>query len=285
MERRGETMTFKLRYYAPIERNVPFQHKERYAEVIKILELIKSKHGIDYEVFGIRSEVISGNRYVDEKHEKEIYETHFKPRARILNKRIGAPLPKCLRSRGGRGHYYIAGVVAVLRNGLVEWFTCYESCRDRFKMYDEDLNIGFLKAVLDVGLPLLEDLCKPLEPSQKKSEAELIEKFIKSDILKGKFCLEVKVGSQVSGPFDYRKSIDLLCHGEKETWVIEAKERLNYEALGEVITYAHLYAKEHPSEEIRMGIICSELDEEILETCKFYGITVFKLNEEGFKKY
>jgi len=278
-------MTFKLRYYAPIDRTVPFRHRERYDEVLQLLQFIKSKHRIDFEVFGIKSEQISGSLYVDEKHEKEVYETHFKPRARILNKRIGARLPRCLRSRGGRGHYYITGVVAVLKNGLIEWFTCYESCKDRFESYGQDRDIGFLKFVLDLGPSVLEDLCRIPDAFEGKSETQLIDKFIKSGLLKGEFDLEAKVGKEFSGPFDYRKSIDVICHSTEGVWVIEAKKALNYEALGEVVVYASLFAKEHPTDRVMMGIICLELDREILDVCMSLGIVVFKLSGEGFEIY
>ena len=70
------------------------------------------------------------------------------PRARVLKQRIGESLRETLRSR--RGHYYIAGRIAVLENEQIEWYTCYKSC-ERFKDLDEDYEIGFLKALLNQG--------------------------------------------------------------------------------------------------------------------------------------
>lgn len=75
--------------------------------------------------------------------------------------------------------------------------------------------------------------------------------------------------------FDWRKSIDAICKTDNEVWILEAKNILDYKALGEVLTYAALYKEEYPNANVRMGIICGSIEDEILGTCKKYDITVF----------
>jgi len=75
--------------------------------------------------------------------------------------------------------------------------------------------------------------------------------------------------------FDWRKRIDAVCYAPNEDWVIEVKKKLNYEALGEVLTYATLYREQNPSKIVRAGIVCREIEEELLLACKKLGVAVF----------
>lgn len=280
---------FTLRYY------YPHYDKKVNEEIINLLNKIRELYKVDFQIIQLRTKKYKnyyGNEYVeyiDKEHEKEIYESDFKPRARILKARIGESIRYLLRSRMGRGHYYIAGTIAITKNNQIEWFTSYS---DRFKSYDENIEIGFLKAVLDKGVSLIEELCPPVEMIANY-ETSLLDKFIGSGVLKGNFKREVKVGKNIGEvkyglinyTFDYRKSIDAICYTDNEVWILEAKKKLNYEALGEVLVYSNLYKQEHPEKEIRMGIICGEIETEILEVCKVYGITVFEVGVEEVKTY
>lgn len=67
---------FKLRFYRGNTEN----QKEKNERILSLLEEIKRKHKIDYEIFDLR---ITKDGYVDETHEKEIYEKNFKPRAKV----------------------------------------------------------------------------------------------------------------------------------------------------------------------------------------------------------
>lgn len=267
--------TYKLRYY-----DSPYD-PEKKTKIIRGLSEIRERHAIAFEVFPLRVKHTDYGQYVDEDHEKEVYEAQFKPRAKIIKRRIGTSLPRALRSRGGRGHYYLAGVIATVKNDLIEWLTCYESCK-QFENYGaEDSALNFLMALTEKGPELMERLCPELGPEEMRTEGKILQDFIGSGTLKGSYELEVRIGSRVHKgeeyTLDYRKSIDAVCHSESEDWVLEVKMDLNYEALGEVLTYSNLYAKQHPDTKVRMGIVCLEKDEEIAETCEKYGVTVFRL--------
>jgi len=180
---------YKLRYYLSQTKS----QKEKNGLVLQLLELIKERHGLDHETFPLRLEQFSdGSLYTDEAYEREIYEKHFRPRAKILSQRMGISLPSGLRSRQGRGHYYLAGTLAILENDQIGWYTCWDSTQEFETYCQDDGAIGFLRAVLKEGDNLLEKLCSKIISSPHDA---LIDGFIRSGIFKGRFEREVKVGS------------------------------------------------------------------------------------------
>lgn len=81
------------------------------------------------------------------------------------------------------------------------------------------------------------------------------------------------------------KSIDLVFEKEDEIWLIEAKKKLNYEALGQILTYQklyHLYLRS--SKNVKLGIVCEETDPDIEAVCKEHNIYVFVLKEAKGKQ-
>jgi hypothetical protein len=61
-------------------------------------------------------------------------------------------------------------------------------------------------------------------------------------------------------------------------WVIEIKESLNYEAIGQVLIYKDLLEEDYPwLGSLNMGIACLYGDERLEPTCEKYGIRIFKL--------
>jgi len=102
-----------LRYYCKDEGN----------KVIRdLLEEVKNKLDISYEIVG-------GPH--NELKDREIYDRDFKLRATLLKKRTGKSIRE-LRSRSG--HYFVSvpGTIAVIRNGLVEWWTLGDDCITTF---------------------------------------------------------------------------------------------------------------------------------------------------------
>jgi hypothetical protein len=95
-----------------------------------LLEEIKGKSGIQYEIIG--------GPHI-ELRDKEVYERDFKPRSKLLRRRTGRSIRE-MRSKSG--HYFVSvpGTIALIKNGLVEWWT----------LGNEDI-IAFLKEVLKEG--------------------------------------------------------------------------------------------------------------------------------------
>src|SRR6266487_5812963 len=98
-----------LRYYC----------KGRAEEDIRVLLAeVKAEHTVAHEILDL-----SSHGEYDEDKEKEIYERDFKPRARVLKKRIGQSITS-LRSRKA-GHYFVSipGTIAIVSDSSVEWYT------------------------------------------------------------------------------------------------------------------------------------------------------------------
>lgn len=88
---------------------------------------------------------------------------------------------------------------------------------------------------------------------------------------------EVEVGEGITVYNKYgeptitgRYRIDIVWKTGTETYVIEVKERLTSEAIGQAITYKELYKKEHPDENVKSGIVCGTADRELLEMARKY---------------
>lgn len=109
------------------------------------------------------------------------------------------------------------------------------------------------------------------------NERNLLEKLIKEKLGKGKAEFEMRVGG---------KSIDLVFEKEDEIWIIEAKKALNFEALGQVLTYEELYKQQFlPCKNINLAIVYEEGDPDIEQACQSKGVKVFISKEtEGLPK-
>lgn len=109
-------------------------------EILRLLQGIKEKHRITYEILDLRGQ----------EKEKEVYERDFKPRAKILKERTGKSIRKNLRGGKGKKRYYVSnpGTIAIVRNTQVEWWA-----------YTIDEIKGFLDEVLLQGQTFLEKLC------------------------------------------------------------------------------------------------------------------------------
>jgi hypothetical protein len=247
---------------------------------VRLLDEIDHRHRVPYEIKELsrRAGIQPGTWIVDDAEEKEVYERDFRPRAAILRYRTGESVRKLLRSKSGG--YFVAGTVTITQNGQVEWLASHSTA---FPRHDRDPTIGFLKALLEDGPPLLERLTPPVPKGVP--ELKILDAFIASRPLDGEYRREVRVGPRrfetPNGVMDWRKSIDLVCTNSRETWILEAKTALNYEALGEVLTYDALYVLEHPDEEVKLGIICGAVDEDILEACKTHRIAVFQVGNNA----
>jgi len=261
---------FQLRYYEP------YYSMEVHNSIVSLLAEVKARHNIPHEIVQLshRKDEQSGNYAADQAHQREIYRRDFVPRKNALRQRTGEPLRKLLRSKSG--NYYVAGTVAITRNGQVEWFANYST---PFGNYDKIPALGFLRAVLDKGPSLLGELCPEVE--RENPELRILDTFVNSGVLKGRMAREVKIGRRIfeveGATFDWRKSIDLLYETDPEVWILEGKPKLNYEAFGEALTYATLYSEEHAEKIVRPGIVCGMVEDEILLACVRYGVTVFEV--------
>lgn len=189
---------FKLCYFSP-------HYKKEIHEQIIQLRKIKETHDIGYDIVNImKNSQFGQNFHPDERHEKEIYETFFKPRARILNQRIGESIRKELRSNSGS--YFITGVIAVTKNDKVEWYTHYT---DKYKEFDAESVLRFLKSLSVNGNNMLDKIITT-SLSMNKYESIILDNFISSGHLSGSFEREIRVGRRIfeTGPDWKRATFD-----------------------------------------------------------------------------
>jgi hypothetical protein len=109
------------------------------------------------------------------------------------------------------------------------------------------------------------------------NEKELLDKLVESGQLgEGKAEFEVNVSENL-----HPKYVDMIYETENEIWLIEAKDKLNYEAIGQILTYQQSYSnKYNPNKKIKLGIVCNKSKENLERTCKEEGIKVFLLEKE-----
>lgn len=106
-------------------------------------------------------------------------------------------------------------------------------------------------------------------------EKKLLDELIEKGLLgKGEAKFEVNVGMKEP------KYIDLVYEKDDETWLIEAKNILNYKALGQVLSYKGLYLqKVFSPKSVKLGIVCEKSDPDIEQACKKQGIKIFVLGK------
>lgn len=82
--------------------------------------------------------------------------------------------------------------------------------------------------------------------------------------------VEKKVAAGVS-----RKRIDVVCLVDSDFWVVEVKPYASMLAVGQVISYARLFAKEYlRSGRVMPVIVCDNKDEDLLDGFGELGILV-----------
>jgi len=242
-------------------------------EIRDLLSKIKEKLGISFELFEF-----------SEKQVDKIYKEHFISRARTLKRTIRESVARALRSRRGRGYIYLHNTIALVKNDQVIWFNYglgrYHEEYEVWKRYDKEnpSTIGFLKACLhEPGyLRKIVEYAEAMEKSCSKHEL-LVKKFIEKTKGEGKIIREVEVGKGYTVRDAYgnvktfgKYRIDIVWKKKNETYVIEVKEELTPEALGQTIIYKELYQKEHPKENVKTGIVCEKAADEIINIAKRY---------------
>lgn len=271
-------ISFWLRYYAP-----SFD-KQIDEEIKRVLAEIERAWDLRHEILELRlvPSKLNGQPFPDSAHEEEIYKRDFLPRKNVLKARTGTSLRDQLRSNSGR--FNLAGTLAIVSQSGIEWLCPPYGRESEFGM-DSDSRLDFLKAVRERGPELLRQLCPPVTKSQP--EADLIDLFLSHRVLDGEVRREVPIGGHrfptEFGIFDWRKQIDLVIETPDGVWVIEAKPRLNCEALGQVLLYGDLYETEHSEKPVKLAIVCYELDAEVLSSCHKRCIAVFQVEEEDVR--
>jgi len=258
-------------------------------EVEELLNSIKCKFDIPYKI-----QLRSNSIYVDKYPELNI----------VTQLEIGDMIKKFAKNLVARGKeqkilikeiYEIkAFTLIILQNGKIEWY---------IMGYDEI--IKFLNFVYKEGSSYIINFLKRLasEPKiypgiykiRKTKELEIIFKLTMSGKLgEGRELLEVPVGKKRSyGRKNFKisfkkkglKRIDLVYETKDAYWLIEAKRKLNWDAVGQILCKKIMFEEDYniktqerlsgKKKEIRIGICCEKTDETIEQCCMLLGIEVF----------
>jgi hypothetical protein len=253
------------------------EEKERSEETLKLLQAIKQKYGINFEEI---------KKFDDE----EIYNDVFLKNRNKLSKNTGISIRR-LRSRGGRGTAHVDGVICVFEKENPIYFA------PSLKRNE------FLKGILENGPAYIEQKVKENRSKEIKKEKELIEDFLhkakdfgftgtlEENVGIGGETLEIKSKekSEKYQKFAKRfysisqKEIDILHEKPDGSCdIIEVKDKLNWEAIGQVIGYRILLAKERniSKEKIGMCVVCRWADEALKKVCEELNIRVITISEE-----
>lgn len=123
-----------------------------------------------------------------------------------------------------------------------------------------------------------------------REDTEIWTKFLASGFVEiREVWYDVRVGSSVlvegvHSDLDHRiadgltrKRIDVVARVDSAVWVVEVKPRANMYAVGQVVTYARLFAQEYavPGEIIPV-IVCDEYDVDLVDEFDEFGVLVLK---------
>jgi hypothetical protein len=127
-------------------------------------------------------------------------------------------------------------------------------------------------------------------------EASILFDFVDKDILSGEYYTRVPIcnnhirmdvvcikGSKINIPIStYGKLEELKRYLNTlrgiMAWVLEIKEQLNFEALGQIIVDKHYFSREYPNISVEVyGILCRSNDKVLETVCKNFGISVFEI--------
>ena len=72
--------------------------------------------------------------------------------------------------------------------------------------------------------------------------------------------------------------IDVVAETRDEIWIFEIKPRAGRSALGQLISYAYWYRHDFkPTKPIRLGVICRDVDYNLIPIFEQRGIAIFKV--------
>jgi len=114
-------------------------------------------------------------------------------------------------------------------------------------------------------------------------EDDILDAFIKSQTLEGKFERKVRLGKtdlyyDATGRMSQRSGkveIDAICRENDTVRVIEVEKQLTYTAIGQALVYSYFYRKENPNLTVIPAIVCVYAEEEFIAVCEEYGIEVY----------
>src|SRR5579859_3317242 len=136
---------------------------------------------------------------------------------------------------------------------------------------------------------LREQLVKIQFPERTPNESAIIRDWLLRHLEEfDRYSLSVRVGAgiapdpthdagvQASTAFSSRKRIDILAWKGNQPYIFEVKQRLIPAALGQLLTYAHLWMEENPdAAQPILGAIARTSDDDTNRVLQVHGVTVY----------
>jgi hypothetical protein len=136
---------------------------------------------------------------------------------------------------------------------------------------------------------LQEQLIKMQFPERTPKEAAIIRDWLLRHVDEyDRYSLSVRVGAgiapdpthdpgvQYSTVFSSKKRIDILAYQGRQPTIFEVKDRLIPAALGQLLTYRHLWMEENPDEpEPLLGAIARTSDDDTNRVLQSNGVTIY----------
>jgi hypothetical protein len=233
-------------------------------KIRKNLEEIKTIHSIDFQLKQAE------NRAIQERY----YKDYFSPsrQAYMLRQRTGLSIEKNLKSRNGKGKPMLRGTIALVEGNNVQYYvTRGGSGKDA---------LNFLKKFFNAPRETLEE-CYSNADELTDEEMVLLDAFKAQHIINGNYISPYPVGRFFKENFGCKlRFADSICEvKDGNVWVFEVERELNYNAIGQAISYKYLYDKDNPSIRSSAGIICCKIPQGLKEVCENVQISVFLVNK------
>lgn len=266
--RRGK-MTYKIVLWQRVEPWFSDQMLGEAQRRIRSVQEIQARLGIECDV-------------VTEFDDEQVYRQLFYRRRNILSRRTGQSVSNELRSRSG--NFFVNGTVAIFEDGEPFYYAAPHRSE-------------FLQSLLDGGPAWLCSLVGQNEAAAgRHSSAEKLavgfceraEQLGFGGQIRREYPLNLSrmasghvLGRDLFGDMS-AKSIDILHQDGARYDVIEAKPRLNWEALGQALGYAELLCliESIPRDHIRSHVICQQTDDATSLACERLGVNVILFNPE-----
>jgi hypothetical protein len=239
--------------------------------ILRLLNSIREKHGIDFQIIDATGLSV----------QSKLYDQFFNdpPSARLIYQRLGVPPSRLFRTNG-KGPPRLRGTIAVARGDSIQW------CLGGEYVGATEVK-SFLGEVLDRGLAAVENRFR-LTDKYIDEEQMLRHRFIEAGVIKGDFVtdqVELQLGNALKGMSRVStitlKYPDLVCRDLSTgmDWVFEIEKSLNYQAIGQVILYEFLYHIEYPGKIAQKAIICQNGTADFFAACICNNIQVFFIPE------
>lgn len=299
-----------IRYYSPAYK------KEEHEKILELLDEIRETHGIEYEVIPVRKtdwydeEPVMTEEEIYEKHLKPqtriLKQNTGETAARLFKSRSGNIFVAGTVAVVENGEVIWANpfenpfkenesfLLRVLNRGWseIEKFKSGVAKKDvhnklfsllkeknlpepevKDKVWLREVVAGFTRT--GIQKQHIEEIIEKLDPRVREIYYNKMRRVI-DQLLYRKFLQEEL--SYIYGSFkpSLIKFVDFLVLFDDHCWVLEGKEKLNFEAIGQVLVYRELIKEDYPHlGEVRMGVICFEGDSILEKTCKNLEIEVF----------